>query len=65
MSWWPRQMPKTGTRPIMFANGADGVIDRLGVAGAVREEDAVGLEGQNLFGGGFGRNHGDAAIFAS
>ena len=25
-------------------NGADGVIDRFGIAGAVGEEDAVGLE---------------------
>ncbi len=46
------------------ANGADGVVDRLGVAGAVREEDAVGLERQHVFGRGFRRNHGHAAILA-
>jgi hypothetical protein len=34
------------------------------VAGAVGEEDAVGLESQDVFGSGFGRNHGDAAVLA-
>ena len=47
------------------ADGADGVVDGLGVAGAVGEEDAVGLEGEDVSGGGFGGDDGDAAVFAA
>ena len=36
-------------------------VERFGVAGAVGEEDAVGLERENIFGGGERRDHGDAA----
>ena len=36
-------------------------LERLGVAGAVREEDAVGLERQHIFGGGERGDDGDAA----
>ena len=57
-------MPKTGTRPIISRMARDGVVDRLGIAGAVREEDAVGLERQHVFRGGLGRNHRHAAAFA-
>ena len=32
------------------ANGVDGVIDRLGIAGADGEKDAVGLEGEDILG---------------
>jgi hypothetical protein len=39
----------------MLANGADSIVDRLGIAGAVGEEDAVGLEGQDVVGAGLGR----------
>ena len=42
-SWWPRQMPKIGFLPMQVLHGVDGVADRGRVAGAVREEDAVGL----------------------
>ena len=45
-------MPKTGTRPRNLLDGADGVVDRLGIAGAVGEKNAVGLEGEHIFGGG-------------
>ena len=36
-------------------------VQRLGIAGAVGEEDAVGLERQHVFGGSERRNHRDAA----
>jgi hypothetical protein len=39
----------------------DRVIARLGIAGAVGEEDAVRLQRQHLGGGGGGRQHGEAA----
>ena len=47
-----------------FANGADGVIDRLGVAGAVGEKDAVGLQLEDILGAGLGRNHRHPAALA-
>ena len=47
-----------------FANGAHGVIDRLRVAGAVGEEDAVGLEVEDILGRGLGGNHRHAAALA-
>jgi len=45
-------------------DGFDGVVDWLGIAGAVGEEDAVGLETQHITGGGLSRNHRHAATFA-
>src|ERR1700728_758726 len=45
------------------ANAFLSVMDRLGVAGAVREEDAVGLEGEHVFSGSLRGNHSDAATF--
>ncbi len=44
-------MPKTGVLPIRLPNVLDLRCERFGVAGAVREEDAVGLEGEHIFGG--------------
>ena len=43
------------------ADGADGVFERFGVAGAVGEEDAVGVLGENFFGGGGAGQDRDAA----
>lgn len=34
------------------ANRADRVVERLGIAGAIREEHAVRLDGEHVFGGG-------------
>ena len=39
-------MPNTGTSPSSPRDGVDGVGDRGRVAGAVGQEDAVGLAGQ-------------------
>ena len=47
-----------------FANRAHGVIDRLGIAGAVGEEDAVGLQVEDILGAGLGGNHRHAAALA-
>ena len=44
-----------------LADVGDLRLERLGIAGTVGEEDAVGLERQHIFGGGQRRNHGDAA----
>src|ERR1039458_4689288 len=50
----------------LTAHQAADVVDRvgagLGVAGAVREEDSVGLQGQHVFGGGL---RGDYRYFAA
>ena len=40
-SWWPRQIPSTGTRPSSSRTVAISSYERLRVAGAVREHDAV------------------------
>ena len=40
-SWWPRQMPSTGTRPSSSRTVAISSRERLRVAGAVREQHAV------------------------
>ena len=53
-SWWPRQMPKTGTSPSRPPDGLDGVGHGGRVAGTVGQEHAVGLAGQHV-GGGRGR----------
>ncbi len=44
-----------------LADICDGVGDRLGIAGAVREKNAVRLQRENIFGGSFRRNDGDVA----
>ncbi len=44
----------------IFEGGLD-VVDGLRVAGAVGDEDAVGLVGEDFVGGGVGRDDGDAA----
>ena len=43
-------MPKIGFLPSRSLHGVDGVADGCRVAGAVREEDAVGLVAQDLLG---------------
>ncbi len=40
-SWWPRQIPSTGTRPSELAHDRRLGLERLRVAGPVREEHAV------------------------
>ena len=40
-----------------FADLRGLVVERLGIAGAVREKHAVGLQRQHIFGGGAGRDH--------
>ena len=42
-------------------DGVDGVVARLGVTGAVGEEDAIRVHRQHLGGRGLGRHHGQAA----
>ncbi len=54
-------MPKTGFLPSSSLQRVVQVADRRGVARPVREEDAVGLERQDLLGGGGRRNDGDVA----
>ena len=49
-SWWPRQIPKIGTSPSSPATTARLGAERRGVARAVGEEDAVGLERADLVG---------------
>ena len=49
-SWWPRQMPQTGTRADELAHRFDDVVERRRVAGAVREEDRVGLARHQVVG---------------
>ncbi len=44
-----------------LADVGDLRLERLGIAGAVGEEDAVGIQRQHVFGGGERRDHGDAA----
>ena len=48
--------------PDELANIFHGVIDGLGVAGAVGEKHAVGAHAQNFFGGGVRRNDRDVAV---
>ena len=48
-----------------FANRFNGVGNRLGVARAVAEKNAVGLEGEDVFGGSARGNDGDFAIMVS
>ena len=43
-----------------FADLRGLVFERLGIAGAVREEDAVGLQGEHIFGEVSGGDDGDA-----
>jgi hypothetical protein len=45
-----------------LANIFMGVRNRFGIAGTVREKDAVGLEVENVFGGSVRGNHGDVAL---
>ena len=54
-------MPKIGTRPSKLLDVRDGVGDRLGIAGTIREENAVGLERENVFSGSFRRDDGNVA----
>ena len=44
-----------------FLDICDGVRDRFGIAGTIREKDAVRLERENIFGGSFRRDDGDVA----
>ncbi len=44
-----------------LADGGDGVIAGLRIAGAVGQEHAIGLHGKHLGGGGLGGHHGDLA----
>ncbi len=44
-----------------LADIRDGIGDRLGIAGAIGEKHAVGLEREHVFGGSFRRNDGDVA----
>ena len=53
-----------GHAPDHVANGLDRIIDGLGIAGAVGEKDTVGLESENVGGGGLRRDDGDFAAFA-
>ena len=52
-------MPKTGTRPTRSATAAVGAGQGGGVARPVGEEHAVGLQRQDVVGGGAGGHHGD------
>ena len=61
MIWWPRQMPKVGMPVHAFAGGGDGVVAGLGVARAVGEEDAVGLQARTSAAG-VRRHHRDPAV---
>ena len=49
-SWWPRQMPNTGVRPISVAHRLDEVAERRRVARAGDEEDAVRAAREQLVG---------------
>ena len=55
--WCPRQMPKIGVLPISFRTCAVLKFERLGIAGAVREKNAVRLQRQNILGGRQRGNH--------
>ena len=58
-------VPETNSEDGLASHEAADVIDgvgaRLGVAGAVGEENPVGLEGENVFGGGLRRDNRDLA----
>ena len=54
-------MPKIGFLPISLRMLATCGCERFGIAGAVGEEDAVGLEGEHVLGGCERGDHGDAA----
>ncbi len=43
-------MPKSGLLADQLAHGVDDVAERRGIAGAVGEEDDVGLLGEHLLG---------------
>ena len=61
--WWPRQMPKTGL-PVAtsFLDLGHGIFAGRGrIARAVRQEDAVGLERQDVLGRVRRRHDGDPA----
>ena len=45
---------KNGHTAEHIPDSADGIVDWLGVAGAIREEDAVGLKREHVFRGGLG-----------
>ena len=54
-------MPKIGVLPISLRTLAGLRLERLGIAGTVREEDAVGFEREHVFGGRQRGHHRDAA----
>src|SRR5579872_617833 len=54
--------PEYGHAAEQFADIVHGVSDRFGIAGAVGEENAVGLHGQYVFGGSARRNDVHIAI---
>ncbi len=54
-------MPNTGTRPSSFRIFVDGILDRLGVPGAIGQKNTVGLERQNVLGAGLRRDDLNAA----
>ena len=49
-----------GVLPTRPSRGRDGVVEEGGVAGAGREEDAVGVQGEDVFGGGVAGDDGRA-----
>ena len=61
-SWWPRQMPRMGTRAERVAHDLRLCLQRLRVAGAVRQDDAV--ERRQLVGRGRVRADGDGGAGA-
>ena len=54
-------MPKIGVLPISLPHIVDLRVQRLGIAGAVREKHAVGLEREHVFGGSERRHDGHFA----
>ena len=54
-------MPNSGFLPISVAQGGNGVGQRLGVAGAVGKENAIGLSRQDILSGGGAGKDGDPA----
>ena len=48
----PKANAEDGNTPDQTANVFDGVADRFGIAGAVREENTVGIEREDVFGAG-------------
>src|ERR1700722_2981564 len=62
-------MTETDAKDWLPSHEAPDVVDRisagLGIAGAIREENSIGLQREHVFGFGFGGNYRDLAAFAA